>query len=297
MDEPASNATTLTPQEYSRQLFEMEKSFREQLLAENDRERRKRLYSEFYSQWTSFNEQYQPGIRNFGSFSPELMQLMVPFVRGKTLLDFGCGYGFATFDLAIYSAKVVAADESKPMIENLQERIHEKGITKIEPLFLGDNAEDGLTKYEGSIDVVYSNDVVEHLHPDDMQEHLELVFRLLRPRGLYICITPNRITGPHDVSAQFLPYHATAQGAHIREYSHRELCDVFRNSGFVRFRTPVTAVGYHRLRSDAAYRRLLVPPQFKFSLEAVWFGRSKKHQPKLLNLFCLNKVVLFAWKP
>lgn len=282
---------------YARQLFDMERAFQRQLMAENDHAKRKRLYAEFYSRWAEFTEQHQPGTRNFGSFSPELMQLMVPFVRGKTVLDFGCGYGYATFDLALYAERVVAVDESKPMIDNLRERVEEKGITKIVPLSLGEDTDHSLHEWAGQLDVVYSNDVVEHLHPDDMREHLSLVTRLLKPRGLYICITPNRITGPHDVSAHFLPYHARAEGAHIREYSHRELRDVFRANGFVRFRSPVTAVGYHRLRSDAAYRRLLVPLQGKLLLEDFWFGRAKKHRARWLNLFCLNKVVLFAWKP
>src|ERR1051326_2425565 len=214
------------------------------------------------------------------------MQLMVPFMRGKTVLDFGCGYGFATFDMAIYAGKVIAADEALPMIESMRERVREKGLSNIEPVYLGDG-EAPLHKYLGAIDVVYSNDVIEHLHPDDAREHLALVHRLLRPGGLYICITPNRVTGPHDISARFLPYHAKAQGAHIREYSHRELCDEFRAERFVKLRTPITAVGYHRFRSDFAYRSLLVPPWHKFILESVWFERARTQRTNIMNLFCI----------
>jgi len=34
----------------------------------------------------------------------------------------------------------------------------------------------------------------------------------------------------------------------------------------------------------------------KIVLEKVWFEKTKRHRANLLNLFGLNKVVLFAWK-
>lgn len=108
--------------------------------------------------------------------------------------------------------------------------------------------------------------------------------------------TAGEVTGPHDIWAHFLPYHTKAEGAHIREYSHRELYGEFRAAGFVKFRMPITAMGYHRFRSDFAYRSLLVPPGYKFILESVWFEQSRRLRTKILNLFCINKVVLFAWK-
>lgn len=286
-----------SPREFSRRLFEMERDFHQRLVAENDRGRRKQLYSEFYERLTLFFRRNDPQKTSFGSFSPTLMPLLAPFIRGKVVLDFGCGYGSATFEFGPHASTVIAAEVSRPMIEAMGATMRQKRLSNVVPVLLADDPERALSRWLGAIDVFYSNDVVEHLHPDDMRDHLALAARLLRPGGLYICITPNRITGPHDVSAHFLPYHSKAQGAHISEYSYRELCEAFRAAGFVRFRTPITAAGYNHLRSDAAHRRLLVPPRFKFALESLWFERVKTHRPKLLNLFCLNKVVLFAWTP
>ena len=64
---------------------------------------------------------------------------------------------------------------------------------------------DGLTVPvpEGSVDVAYSNQLMEHLHPDDAVEQLHNVYRALKPGGAYICITPNALCGPHDVSRGF----------------------------------------------------------------------------------------------
>jgi predicted SAM-dependent methyltransferase len=44
---------------------------------------------------------------------------------------------------------------------------------------------------------------MEHLHPDDAFEQLKQIYTALTPGGLYICTTPNRLTGPHDVSKYF----------------------------------------------------------------------------------------------
>ena len=75
---------------------------------------------------------------------------------------------------------------------------------------------DGLTVAvpEGSIDVAYSNQLMEHLHPDDAVEQLHNVYRALKPGGAYICITPNALWGPHDVSRRF---DREPTGFHLKE--------------------------------------------------------------------------------
>lgn len=81
----------------------------------------------------------------------------------------------------------------------------------------------------GSVDVAYSDQLMEHLHPDDAQSQLRNVVRALRPGGVYICITPNRVYGPHDVSRGF---DEVATGFHLREYTAREIREMFLAAGF-----------------------------------------------------------------
>jgi SAM-dependent methyltransferase len=81
----------------------------------------------------------------------------------------------------------------------------------------------------GSVDVAYSDQLMEHLHPDDAKAQLVNVVRALRPGGVYICITPNRIYGPHDVSRGF---DEVATGLHLREYSAHEIREMFLIAGF-----------------------------------------------------------------
>jgi SAM-dependent methyltransferase len=82
-----------------------------------------------------------------------------------------------------------------------------------------------------SVDVVISNQVVEHLHPDDVSSHLAGALAILRPGGRYILTTPHAAFGPSDVSAIFGC--TVSQGTHLREYPWSELVRLSRTAGFV----------------------------------------------------------------
>lgn len=82
----------------------------------------------------------------------------------------------------------------------------------------------------GSVDLAYSNQLMEHLHPDDAAEQLQNIVAALRPGGRYICLTPNRLLGPADISMYFED--EVASGFHLREYSNRELESLMRTAGF-----------------------------------------------------------------
>ncbi len=91
-----------------------------------------------------------------------------------------------------------------------------------------------------SIDVAYSNQLMEHLHPDDASAQLANLYTALKPGGCYVCITPNRLNGPHDVSRLF---DDVATGFHLKEYTVAELADMFRAVGFRRLLCRIGAKG------------------------------------------------------
>jgi SAM-dependent methyltransferase len=82
----------------------------------------------------------------------------------------------------------------------------------------------------GSIDVAFASNLIEHLHPDDAFEQTRNVYDALKPGGVYVCITPNRMYGPHDVSGQFGD--AVATGFHLKEYTYRDIVALFEQVGF-----------------------------------------------------------------
>lgn len=93
---------------------------------------------------------------------------------------------------------------------------------------------------DGSIDVAFSNQLMEHLHPDDAQEQLQNIYRSLAPGGVYICITPNRLYGPHDVSMYF---DQVATGFHLLEYTARDIRRLFASVGFAQMHFYAAARG------------------------------------------------------
>ncbi len=82
-----------------------------------------------------------------------------------------------------------------------------------------------------SVDVAYSNQLMEHLHPDDADTQLRNIHHAIRPGGKYVCVTPNRVSGPWDVSMYL---DEVARGMHLREYSIDELLALLRRVGFGR---------------------------------------------------------------
>lgn len=108
----------------------------------------------------------------------------------------------------------------------------------------------------GSVDLAYSHQLMEHLHPEDAFTQLAALFASLAPGGRYLCITPNRLNGPHDVSRGF---DDEAAGFHLKEYTVRELTRLFHEVGFRTLRC--------RVRLGRRY--VDVPPALPILLETL----------------------------
>jgi SAM-dependent methyltransferase len=81
-------------------------------------------------------------------------------------------------------------------------------------------------------DVVISDQVVEHLHPDDLVRHFEGVLEILVSGGRYIFRTPHVHDGPWDISRVFKC--DKSRGMHLKEYTYRELAMKLKQAGFKR---------------------------------------------------------------
>ena len=82
---------------------------------------------------------------------------------------------------------------------------------------------------DDTVDLAFSYQVIEHIHPEDVVEQLKQIYRVLKPGGCYYCITPNRLYGPSDISRDF---DREATGLHLKEYSNTDLLKLFRGIGF-----------------------------------------------------------------
>jgi SAM-dependent methyltransferase len=80
-----------------------------------------------------------------------------------------------------------------------------------------------------SVTLAFSDQLMEHLHPDDALIQLRQIYSALSLGGMYVFFTPNRLSGPHDVSKYF---DTSATGLHLKEYTTWELYSILRAAGY-----------------------------------------------------------------
>jgi SAM-dependent methyltransferase len=85
---------------------------------------------------------------------------------------------------------------------------------------------------KNTVDLVFSDQFIEHLHPDDIQAHFELVYQMLKPGGKYVFRTDHSFTGPHDIS-QYFSY--IPEGFHLKEWSFIEFYGVLNKINFTKY--------------------------------------------------------------
>ncbi|MGZ4168714.1 MAG: class I SAM-dependent methyltransferase [Solirubrobacteraceae bacterium] len=162
--------------------------------------------------------------------------LLVRFLApGETFLEIGAGDCAVSLSMTDRAGHVYAVEVSR-------EIAHTEAAPPNFELLITDGR--AIPVAPESVDLAYSNQLIEHLHPDDAAEQVANVFAALRAGGRYICLTPNRLLGPADISQYFED--EVANGFHLREYSERELRDLFRSAGFGTVRTLVHLRGRRR---------------------------------------------------
>jgi hypothetical protein len=73
---------------------------------------------------------------------------------------------------------------------------------------------------QNCIDIMFSDQLIEHLHPEDCRHHFKLVHSKLKPGGKYIFRTPHAYRGPSDVSGYFSD---EPEGFHLKEWTYMEI--------------------------------------------------------------------------
>ncbi len=160
------------------------------------------------------------------------MKFIKPFLdRDITFLEVGPGDCALSFEVAKFVKQIYTVDVSDEITKSAAQPQNFQ-------LILSDGSSVPLPA--NSINVAYSNQLMEHLHPDDAFEQLENIYHTLMPGGVYICITPNRLNGPHDISRYF---DEVATGFHLKEYTISELSSLFKKVGFSRLSVYIGAKG------------------------------------------------------
>ncbi|MFL5657745.1 MAG: polysaccharide deacetylase family protein [Ktedonobacteraceae bacterium] len=230
--------------------YEIEKELATRL-RESSREERRALYASLYDELfrrvlaVSSQPALHPSPANTARMiSPQWRFLRRFLRRDAVFLELGAGDCTTALAAARFVKKVYALEVSEEITKSL------RGPQNFE-LMLFDGCSIPLPA--GSANIAYSHQVMEHLHPDDALEQLANIHKVLMSQGIYICVTPNRLSGPHDISKRF---DAVATGFHLKEYTNTELSNLFIQAGFSKVKAYVGALGIY-MRCPLFLLRLL----------------------------------------
>lgn len=112
---------------------------------------------------------------------------LLPDVRGRRLIDIGCGMGTFAIEAAERGAAAVGIDPAAAAVRTAR-RV--AGGTSGVHFIRADAA--ALPLANGSTDVVLAADVTEHLDDDTLARILDESVRVLRPDGLLVLYTPEQ---------------------------------------------------------------------------------------------------------
>ena len=145
----------------------------------------------------------------------------VPYVRGKRVLDAGCGIGYGSKLLADAGPiAVMGVDISRDALDIAERQFANERLD-----FVCDDCQ-SLARVQGPFDVIVSFEALEHF--SDGEAFVSRVAQLLAPGGVFMVSTPNK-----EFSLRNNPYH-------LREYTPAEFRALLERSF-----NHVTLLGQH----------------------------------------------------
>ena len=142
-------------------------------------------------------------------------QRLVPRCAGRDVLEAGCGEGYGADLIAGVARRVVAVDYDTTAVAHVASRYPRVEVQQ------ANLAE--LPLPDASVDVVVNFQVIEHLW--DQAQFVNECARVLRPSGLLMVSTPNRITFSPGRDTPINPFHT-------RELNADELTELLTDAGF-----------------------------------------------------------------
>src|SRR5574337_2157775 len=142
-------------------------------------------------------------------------QWLAPRCEGCDVLEAGCGEGYGADLIASVAHRVVALDYDEAAVAHVRARYPRVQAVQ-------GNLVD-LPLPDGSMDIVVNLQVIEHLW--DQAGFVAECARVLRPSGLLVVSTPNRITFSPGRDTPINPFHT-------RELNAAELIGLLADGGF-----------------------------------------------------------------
>ncbi len=138
-------------------------------------------------------------------------------VRGKTILEYGCGDGVNTICLANRGARIVALDLSPELLDIARRRAKANGVRDVE--FVAGSAHN-VPLPDNSVDVVFGIAILHHL---DLALASKEVTRLVRKGGVAIFQEPVRNSTLLREARNLIPYRSPDVSPFERPLTDKEL--------------------------------------------------------------------------
>ncbi|HEY2272491.1 MAG TPA: class I SAM-dependent methyltransferase [Jatrophihabitantaceae bacterium] len=138
-----------------------------------------------------------------------------PLAAGRTVLEVGCGEGYGTALLARSARHVVGIDYDALTVAHAQRNYPRAAFVRANLA--------ALPVPSHCVDVVVTLQVIEHVW--DHGQFVRECLRVLRPGGLLLVTTPNRLTFSPGLDAPINPFHT-------KEFTASELAALLTAHGF-----------------------------------------------------------------
>ena len=205
--------------------FQLEKKLANELRASTAEQRRTlygKVYNVLFSTFPELANKHEASLEERMGWQLKLVQKL--YNKDKIFMEIGAGDCILSKAVAPHFKKIVAYEvaDSIPFIEGKPENFELKIFNGVD-----------MHEKEGAVDIIYSNQVFEHLHLDDTDPLLKQYHNFLSKDGKLVLITPHRLTGPHDISRDFTK---DAEGFHMKEYTYKELRDQLKANSFTKIK-------------------------------------------------------------
>lgn len=217
--------------------YVIENEFHERILNEMDPQKRKELYSEVYRKVHQIYEKGRKKKIETNNTKDKIVMLFKEELEGKSILDIGCGKG----DFLSSIAKNIKHKELLGIDVDISYTTNHKEIQFV----CADIVNFELNK---KFDVVFSDNVFEHIAPADIDTHINSIVKVLNPDGKLILIMPNRLFGPSDVTRIIDCSYTNkicARGTHLFESTYSDMMPLLKRFGFKRFKVVFPIPCFH----------------------------------------------------
>jgi SAM-dependent methyltransferase len=253
-------------------------------LKKADREERKRIFPMMYNElFTKVPDhprnRARKSVDEIQASNRQKLQLVKERLNDSTVfVEFGPGDCRFAFEVCKHVKKVYAVDISDQRAEKLQ-------VPENFELIIYDGY--NLDIESDSVDVAFSDQLIEHLHPEDVEDHFQLVKRILGDDGLYILRTPHAFFGPHDISKYFSD---EPEGLHLKEWTYSEIGKILKRLNFSSWD------GFWRINRKLNKKLIRIPFYYFKITEEMLRGLPKKPQRFLSRLFLPLQLSMIALK-